>query len=241
MTEEIINDLKGYSNKNKIPILCRFFKTNKGEYGEGDIFWGINLPSIRLLAKKYRDIDLAVVTKLIENRVHEIRMLALLILVYKYRKSNDYLREEIFLLYINNIKYINNWDLVDVSSPHIVGEYLLNKDKEILVVMSKSDNLWEKRISIISTFSFIRKNDYYYTLKIAKQLLDDKHDLIHKAVGWMLREIYKRDEKVIIRFLDEFANKMPRTALRYTIEKMPLEERAYYLHDKFKQSKLKLI
>ncbi len=207
----------------------RFFKTGKGEYGEGDIFLGIRVPVLRQLVKKYRDIKLSDVKKLIKSKYHEERLCALLLLVEKFKKGTDHEKEDIFNFYINSAEYINNWDLVDCSAHLISGAYLENRDKKILYKLAESPNLWERRIAIMSTFYLIKKNRFDDALKISAILLDDKEDLIHKASGWMLREIGKRDVIQEKKFLDKYYGKMPRTMLRYAIEKFPEEERQKYL------------
>lgn len=207
----------------------RFFKTGKGEYGEGDVFYGLNTPEMKSLVQKYWDsICPQDIQVLLNSEVHEERMIGLLILVKKYEK-NTVAQKLIFDFYLENTKNINNWDLVDVTAPNIVGSYLLDKDRKILHELAKSNNLWEKRIAIISTLSFIRKNDFQDTLIISKILLNDKHDLIHKAVGWMLREVGKRNQEIEENFLKKYYKTMPRTMLRYAIEKFDEEKRLEYL------------
>ncbi|MGB8816233.1 MAG: DNA alkylation repair protein [Minisyncoccia bacterium] len=215
-------EIRQYSSKAKAEILQRFFKTGKGQYGEGDIFLGVLVPDIRAVAKKFYDkICLDDISPLISSKIHEERLLSLLILVIKFEKGNEESRQEICDFYFKNTKYINNWDLVDLSAPKIVGVYLFDKNRKILFKFAKSKNLWEKRIAILSTFYFIKKMDFSNTLKIARILLLDKHDLIHKAVGWMLREVGKRSFVVEEKFLLANYKKMPRTMLRYAIEKFP--------------------
>lgn len=223
-------DLDKQTNKKQAAILQRFFKTRKGEYGYGDIFLGIKVPVQRSIARKYLDLDLEDVQTLLKNKIHEYRLVALIIMVLKFNQSGLPQQEKIYKLYLKNYKNINNWDLVDLSAPNIVGQYLLNKPKKILYDFANSQNLWKKRIAIISTFTFIRQQKFSDTIKIAKILLKDKHDLIHKAVGWMLREAGKRNEKILIDFLDSYSKTMPRTMLRYAIEKLPENKRLYYLN-----------
>ena len=228
--ENLKKDFEKIQNPEKAKILLRFFKTGVGEYGYGDIFLGITVPQQRLLVKKYFDLSLNDTSELLHSKIHEHRLTALLILVKKFEKEKDYnIKEEIYNLYLENSKYINNWDLVDLSAPKIVGSFLLNKNREILYKLAKSENLWEKRISIISTFTFIRNLEYNDTIEISKILLHDSHDLIHKAVGWMLREMGKRDINILKNFLNSNYKNMPRTMLRYSIEKLPEDLRAYYL------------
>jgi len=222
-------EIKKAANPKQAKLLQRFFKTGKGQYGEGDIFLGIKVPVQRAIAKKYTDIFLVDLTKLIQSKIHEQRMIALFILIDKNKKANDQDKKNIFNIYLENTKHINNWDLVDLSAPNIVGQYLLDKKRDLLYKLAKSKNLWQKRISVLSTFTFIRNNQFGDSLKIAKILLLDKHDLIHKAVGWMLREVGKKDQLVEEKFLKKHYQKMPRTMLRYAIEKFSQIKRTYYL------------
>ena len=224
-------ELAKKANQDKAKILQRFFKTGKGEYGEGDIFLGITVPESRKIAKKYSDLSYNNIRNLLESKIHEERLIALLILVNNYNKNIEK-RNEIFDFYIENINNINNWDLVDLTADKIVGSFLFEKDKNILYKLAKSSNLWEKRIAIISTFHFIKNNEFSDTLKIAEILLNDKRDLIHKAVGWMLREIGKRNLKVEEEFLKKYYKNMPRTMLRYAIEKFSEVKRKVYLNRK---------
>lgn len=227
MFHELNQELEKEQNPKHAEVSQRFFKTGKGQYGEGDVFLGIKVPVLRKISKKYKELSLENIESLLESNIHENRLVALFILIQKYKEDN----KEIFDFYLSNIKNINNWDLVDLSAPNIVGEFLLkNKNmKNILYDFSKSDNLWKKRIAIVSTFAFIKNNDFEDALKISKLLLNDKHDLIHKAVGWMLREIGKRDLPVLEDFLKKHCKTMPRTMLRYSIEKFPEAERKVWL------------
>lgn len=227
-----IKKLKRYSSQKRKKANEWFFKTGKGEYGEGDKFIGVSMPNARKVAKEFTDLPLIEIRKLIRNKIHEVRMLALLILTYKYKKSNDKDKEKIYKFYLRNTKYINNWDLVDVSAHKIIGAYLFNKSRRPLYKLSSSKNLWEQRISIISCFAFINAKDFEDALKISEKLLNHKHDLIHKAVGWMLREIGKKDEKVLKKFLKKHYKNMPRTMLRYAIEKFSKIQRDKYLKGK---------
>ncbi len=230
LKEKIIEELKTVSRKEKKEISQRFFKTGKGEYGEGDIFVGITVPEIRDICKRhFEEMTLKNAEYFVQNKIHEYRLFGLLILTYMWKKSDDAKRNDIFNLYIKNLRYVNNWDLVDLSAPNIVGEYLKEKDRTILYELAKSNDLWKQRVAIISTFSFTRNNDFEDTLKIAKILLNHKHDLIHKAVGWMLREIGKKDQDVEEEFLKKYYKKMPRTMLRYAIERFEEGERQRYL------------
>jgi|WetSurMetagenome_2_1015567.scaffolds.fasta_scaffold00374_24 3-methyladenine DNA glycosylase AlkD len=274
---QLKKDIRKLADPKKAKHLQRFFKTGKGEYAEGDVFLGIVVPQSRILAKKYKDLDLNDLKSLIASKYHEERLIALFILINKYNTTNH--KKICFHFYIKNMKYINNWDLVDLSAPNIVGKHLFtiagsshlfedfskpigntktvnlnNSDKtaaraskivsneiarkishkeihpfEILEILSKSENLWERRIAVLATFWFIKNNRFEESLKISEMLLYDKHDLMRKAVGWMLREIGKRDQKILIKFLDKHCKVMPRTMLRYAIEKFPEMLRKHYL------------
>jgi len=226
---QLKKDLKKLADPQKAKHLQRFFKTGKGEYGEGDIFLGITVPMSRKIAIKFKGLSFSEITKLLQSKVHEERLIALLILVQKFDKADEKTQKVIFEFYLQGTKYINNWDLVDLSSHEIIGGYLLEKDKGILIKLAKSKNIWERRIACISTFEFIRNNKLDISLRLARMLLQDKHDLIHKAVGWMLREVGKRNLKTEIAFLDKYCKKMPRTMLRYAIEKFPEKLRMSYL------------
>ena len=226
MLKKLKNDLKKAGNKKQATLLQRFFKTGPGQYGEGDIFLGIKVPVQRAIAKKY-DLGLKEIQKLLDSGIHEERLVGLFILIKKYVKSED--KKEIFNFYLKNTKRVNNWDLVDLSSHKIMGNYLLDKKRKILYKLAKSKNLWERRISIISTFAFIDNNDFKDALKIAEIHLEDSHDLIHKAVGWVLREIGKKDKKVLEGFLKKHYKQMPRTMLRYSIERFEENLRQKYL------------
>src|SRR3989338_6876824 len=225
-------ELSSLANPTQAKLLQRFFKTGKGEYGEGDIFLGIKVPEQRKLAKKYSSFSLAEIKELIYSKIHEERLIGFLILTYKYPKSSNEDKEQIFNFCIQHSKQMNNWDLVDLTAPKIIGEFLINKEEErkILYTFAHSENLWQRRISIISTFTFIRQKQFQDSLVLAELLLNDKHDLIHKAVGWMLREVGKKDLSLLESFLNKHCTHMPRTMLRYSIEKLPEEKRKAYLH-----------
>lgn len=229
MLDQIRKDLSQLSNSERAKNLSWFFKTGKGQYGEGDIFLGISVPEQRKVAKRYIDLSLKDLQELLSSKIHEHRLTALLILVFKYEKADNVGKEQIFRFYLKNTENINNWDLVDLSAPRIIGDYLYKKDRSILFKLAKSNNLWERRIAILSTFNFIRNNDFEDSLSIAKLLLHDEHDLIHKAVGWMLREIGKKDQEIEERFVSKYCSEMPRTMLRYAIEKFDENKRKYYL------------
>lgn len=232
MQHEIIKDeLFKLGNSKNIELLMKFFKSFKDGYGEGDLFIGINVPDQRKIAKKYfKEISLNETELLLCDVYHECRLTALLILVYKYQKlNNDNEKKEIVDLYLKNTEFINNWDLVDTSADKILGAYLFDKDKSVLHKLSRSKSLWEQRISIIATFYFIRNKQFEETLKISKTLLNHKHDLINKAVGWMLREVGKRDFEIEYNFLKINYKEMPRTMLRYSIEKFEEHLRQKFL------------
>ncbi len=230
--ESFRKELNSKAKKDHAKILQRFFKTGPGEYGEGDIFIGLKVPVIRSIVKTNLDLTLKEIQELLKSPIHEERLSALLILVKKFEKANETEKEKIFNFYLKNIRFINNWDLVDLSAPNIVGNYLLNRDKKLLYNLAKSEKLWEKRIAILSTFSFIKDNRFDDSLKISDILLNDKHDLIHKGVGWMLREIGKRSLATEEEFLKNRYKNMPRTMLRYSIEKFPEKKRQAYLKGK---------
>ena len=226
--------LKQLANRETAEIQQKFFKTGPGEYGEGDIFIGVRVPDLRKLAKEFQDLTFSEVRALLASSIHEERLLGLLILVRKYASSDEITKKKIYELYLENTPFINSWDLVDGSAHHIVGAFLMDKNKASLYRLAKSENLWERRIAIISTFHFIKHDQYQETLKIAKILLTDPEDLIHKAVGWMLREIGKRDGVTEETFLKKHYMKMPRTMLRYAIEKFPEPKRQQYLKGKIR-------
>ncbi len=229
MLFKLKKELRGLANPQQAKILQRFFKTGPGEYGEGDIFLGIKVPVQRSVAKKYLDLTFSEIQQLLRSKIHEHRLVALLILVKQYEKGDLRVKQKIFDLYLSNTRNINNWDLVDLSAPNIVGNYLLNKPRQILYKLAKSKLLWDRRISILATLAFIRNNEFSDTYKLAEILLNDQDDLMHKAVGWMLREAGKRDQNLEVKFLDRYARKMPRTMLRYAIEKFGPARRSHYL------------
>lgn len=227
--EEIKINLKAYASSEKADLLQRFFKTKKGEYGEGDIFLGVVVPHTRLVAKKYVDVLLSDIKELLYSKIHEERLCALLILVEKYNKADEKNKKVIADFYSKNLKQANNWDLVDLSAPKILGEYLMDKPRDILYKLVKSKNLWEKRVSVLSCFAFIKRGEFEDALKISEILLTDPHDLIQKAVGWMLREVGKRSLSTEEIFLKKYYKNMPRTMLRYSIEKFPAGKKAFYM------------
>lgn len=230
MINKLKKELKKLANPQKAATLQRFFKTAPGQYGEGDIFLGTTVPQLRMLSKSFPNLPLAEIELLLTSDIHEERLLALFILIKQFQKGDISQKEKIFNFYLQHLKHINNWDLIDSSCEYILGAYLNDKPKGLLLKFAKSNDLWQKRIAIISTFHYIKKGDADLTMQIATILLHDKHDLIHKAVGWMLREVSNRCSKeTLINFLDEHASTMPRTMLRYAIEKFSAEERQHYL------------
>ncbi len=232
MLSEIKKDIEKEKNPEQAKNLQRFFKTGKGQYGEGDIFLGIKVPIQRSIVKKHwKTATMKDIQELLDSKIHEERLIALLILVEMYKKAkNDTLKKrEIFEFYLKNTQNVNNWDLVDLSAPNIVGDFSSIDGTEVIRFLAKSKNLWERRIAMVSTAAFIRKRNFGETLAIADMLINDEHDLIHKAVGWMLREVGKKNVEVLEIFLRERYKTMPRTMLRYAIEKFPEETRKKYL------------
>jgi 3-methyladenine DNA glycosylase AlkD len=216
-------------NAPRAAILQRFFKTGPGDYGAGDRFLGITVPVLRRLARAYQALPLADVAALLRSSWHEERLLALLILVRRYGRAAPSEREAIYRLYRRRRARINNWDLVDCSAEHIVGAHLRDADRSSLEALARSKRVWDRRIAVMATFHYIKQGEYGTTLRLARLLLDDKHDLIHKAVGWMLREVGKRDRAVEEAFLRRHAQRMPRTMLRYAVERFPPALRRRYL------------
>ena len=238
MMQELLSEFQLLANPEKAKILSGFFKTGKGQYGEGDVFLGIVVPLQRKLAKRYSTISLADIQTLLYSKIHEHRLTALFILILQYGKLKSQTERKLFVdFYLANAKSVNNWDLVDQSAPNILGTYLLNEtDRSCLYSLVKSKNLWERRIAVLATFAFIRNGDFADTIKLSELLLKDSHDLMHKAVGWMLRETGKRDLPVLKEFLNLHAGIMPRTMLRYAIEKLPEVERKWYMNNNNFQS-----
>lgn len=222
-------ELQKLGTVKKAKVSAWFFKTQKGQYGYGDVFYGVTVPQQREISKRYQALSLSELLILLKSKVHECRLTALLILVGQYRQADEGVRHRIVNFYLKHRARINNWDLVDASASYILGVHLLGKDRSILYKLANSKNLWDKRIAIITTAAFIRAGEYTDTLAIAKILLADKHDLIHKAAGWMLREVGKKSLVAEEKFLDVYAAIMPRTMLRYAIEKIPEEKRKIYL------------
>ncbi len=230
---EVIKDIQKLANPEKAKAYQWFFKTGKGQYGEGDVFLGLTVPQQRSVVKKHLGLSLPKIQTLLKSKFHEHRLVGLLILVNKFQKADENEKARIFNFYLKNTKYVNNWDLVDLTAHKIVGAFLLDKKRKLLYDLAVSKNLWERRISVIATFAFINKHEFDDSIRICKILLKDKHDLIHKACGWMLREIGKKDIKVLEKFLKQHYKVMPRTMLRYSIEKFEETKRKKILHGKW--------
>ncbi len=227
----ILNELLSVANPEKAKFLQGFFKTGKGQYAEGDVFLGIVVPNIRDIVKTNKELPLSEIQILLDSEYHEARLAGLLFLVQQFKKSKkEEEKKEIFDFYLKNAQRANNWDLVDVTCRDVIGRYLLDKgDRDVLYKLAESDNLWEQRIAIVSTWMFIKYKDYTETLSLSEKLLNHKHDLMHKAVGWMLREVGKKDKETLVDFLQIHYRNMPRTALRYAIEHFSPEEKAYFM------------
>ena len=222
-------ELKKLSDPEQAMKLQGFFKTGEGEYGEGDIFLGLRVPDQRRIAKQFKDIPLKDVQELLQSGIHEHRLTALFILTEQFNRGDEEARKRIVDLYLGNTAHVNNWDLVDCSAHKILGEWLVDKPRDLLYEMAKSESLWERRISMISTFAFIRRGDLSDALALALALIEDGHDLIHKASGWVLREVGKKDQSALEGFLSEHYQHMPRTMLRYALERLPEERRRFYM------------
>jgi 3-methyladenine DNA glycosylase AlkD len=227
--ELAIEALKTLANPDRADVSRRFFKTGPGEYSEGDEFLGVSVPAVRTLSRALRTMTLDALVELLRSRYHEARLLALLAMVDRYKRGDESTREDVYRAYLANTDQVNNWDLVDSSAEHIVGGHLWQRDRKLLGHWAVSQSMWERRIAVLATFHFIRKGEYDDTLDVAEKLLRDREDLIHKAVGWMLREIGKRDRAVLDEFLGRHYTQMPRTMLRYAIEKHDPHERQRYL------------
>ncbi len=229
--DNLKKELDTLKNPERAKASQRYFKTGKGQYGEGDVFIGLTNPILRALAKKYVHLGYPEIQQMLTSKIHEYRLVALMILANKYRKAkkDNFEKRRIYEFYLKNTENINNWDLVDISAPHIVGEFTQKDGTEILMMFAKSESLWERRIAIVSTLPLIKKSRFGETLAISEMLMKDEHDLIHKAVGWMLREVGKKNVKVLELFLLPRYKIMPRTMLRYSIEKFPEEKRQKYL------------
>ena len=227
--QDLQTGLRSLGNPSDAAFLAKFFKTGPGQYGEGDVFIGVRVPVIRKVARQFKGLPLMDVECLLHSPIHEERLAALVILVAQVASGDGKARKAIYDLYLANTKFINNWDLVDLSAPPIVGAYLADRSRRPLYRLAKSSRLWDRRISILATFHFIRRGDFADTLAIAEILLGDREDLMHKAVGWMLREVGKRDVVALKQFLGRHCRVMPRTMLRYAIEKFPEKQRRSYL------------
>jgi 3-methyladenine DNA glycosylase AlkD len=225
IAEKIRSELRGVADTSKVQLQQGFFKTGPGQYGEGDVFLGVTVPQSRKIANSYQSADLDSVRELLRSKVHEERLVALLILVGKYDSGENGIAD----FYLEHLQYVNNWDLVDLTASNILGKHLDNKDRSLLYKLARSSNVWERRIAIVATYHFIRSNDFGSTFRIAEVLLGDSHDLIHKASGWMLREVGKRNVVLLENFLDHHYKKMPRTMLRYAIERLPERRRKFYI------------
>lgn len=224
--------LLALANPKKAGFLAGFFKTGKGQYAEGDCFLGITVPAIRKLSRQFHQLGHTDCERLLQSAYNEERLLGLLILVEQYRKGDAGVKNKVYQIYLNNLPRVNNWNLVDGSAPYIVGAHLLNQNRNLLYQLAQSLSHWDRRIAVLATFAFIRSGDFTDTLKLAEQLLDDEHDLLHKACGWMLREVGKRDQSVLEGFLGQHFAAMPRTMLRYAIERLSPAKRAGYLTGK---------
>ena len=223
---QIVRELRALSDDEKKIVLPRFFKTGKGEYGEGDRFLGVVVPATRSVAKRYKDVPYEVLEALLESEWHECRLCSLLILIEKYKKEP----EQAVRFYLSHTEGINNWDLVDLSAPYILGSFLVgSKDRKILYQLAGSTNMWERRIAVVSTLMLIRHGQFNDTIRLAELLLDSRHDLMQKSIGWMLREVGKRDQDILVGFLEKHRRQMPRTMLRYAIEKFPMEQRKHFM------------
>ncbi|MDR3275206.1 MAG: DNA alkylation repair protein [Endomicrobium sp.] len=230
LKENLLKDLKKYKNEVFAKYHAKYFQTQKGGYGEGDFFWGIKVPQQRVIAGKYWEyMNLKDIEELLKHKIHEVRLTTLMILIEKYKKSDDSIKYNIVRIYLRNSKYINNWDLVDLSALNITGSYWYNNSLIDFWKYAKSKNLWKERIAMISTLYFIKQARFAETLKLAELFLSHKHDLMHKASGWMLREIGEKNTDALVSFLDKYSAVMPRTMLRYSIEKLSLEKRKYYM------------
>ncbi|HSX47307.1 MAG TPA: DNA alkylation repair protein [Patescibacteria group bacterium] len=228
-SEDVINELQRLSSSKRAKSSAWYFKTGIGQYGEGDQFIGVSVPEQRKVAIKFKALPLPEVVKLLHSPIHEHRLSALFILVNQYKSGDKVAKKLIASTYHKNRRFVNNWDLVDSSAPYILGDYLKTHSTNVLIRLANSKSMWDRRIAIISTFAFIKEERFDLTLNIANMLLKDKEDLIHKATGWALREVGKKDQKILKDFLNTNINKMPRTTLRYSIERLPIKDRKYYM------------
>jgi 3-methyladenine DNA glycosylase AlkD len=221
--------LRAAASSEKARLLQRFFKTGPGEYGEGDVFLGVTVPITRRVSRQSDGLALSEVRILLRSRFHEERLLALLILVRRFERGDHALRQRLFTFYLQHLRCINNWDLVDLSAPRIIGAWLLGRDRSVLDRLSQSEDLWERRVAVLATFAFLPQDDFDDALRLCRRLLGDQHDLIHKACGWLLREVGKRNLSVLEAFLEAHARQMPRTTLRYAIERMSSTRRRFWM------------
>jgi len=226
-------ELKAAGTAERAIGAARYFKTGKGEYGEGDVFLGVTVPALRKIAKQYRELEIEELEMLLRSRAHEHRAAALEILVEQYRRGDDKVRRQVFDFYLHNTRYVNNWDLVDGSCRGIVGEHLRTRSRRVLDKLARSESVWERRIAMVSTMPLVWGGETDDALRIAELLLDDAHDLIHKAVGWLLREVGDEDQAALVGFLKKHYERVPRTALRYAIEHFPMEQRKQMLKGEF--------
>jgi 3-methyladenine DNA glycosylase AlkD len=237
VTSAILSDLKALENKTRAAFLMGFFKTGQGQYAEGDKFMGLSVPAQRKVALTYAQAaTLEDIDQLLKNELHEVRQTSLMILGWMFEKANDDLKRQIYTFYLNHTQFINNWDMVDGSAPTIVGQFILThpQEKKRLLTLIKSTNMWERRIAMVATYAFIKAKELEIVFQLAEKLLIDKQDLIHKAMGWMLREAGKVDRVALERFLDKYASTMPRTALRYSLEKFDSDTKTHYMRLKSK-------
>ncbi len=233
MLDLLIQEIQALANPERASIMAKYFKTGKGQYAEGDQFIGLSNPQLRDIVRKfYRTLPPDAVVPLLTNPIHEYRLCGLMLWVAQFPKAPSALKEEIIALYLNHLTYINNWDLVDSSAYYLLGAWLLDKDRSLLYELAQRPHLWSQRVAMVSTLAFIRKGQWADTFRLASIFLTHPHDLMHKATGWMLREVGKKDELALREFLDEYCTQMPRTMLRYAIEKLPEKERQYYLRKK---------
>ena len=229
--KKILEEIKNSSNKEFAEHHQIFFKTAKGEYGEGDMFYGLKVPTIRTIAKKHwEQINIERIEELLQDPYHEVRLAALFLMILKYEKGTNETKEEIINLYLSNTKFINNWDLVDLSAPKIIGKYAYENEKpEIIYNLANENSLWPERIAVIASLYYIKKSDFSIILNLSEKFLLHEHDLMRKAVGWMLREMGKIELEPLYKFLDKHYKVMPRTMLRYSIERLSPDKRAYYM------------
>ena len=229
LVQAVRSELQAFADPIRADFVVRYFQAKPGQYAEGDQFWGVSNPQVRQVVRRWCTLPPGQLLLLLHDPIHECRLTALLIMVDQFAKASEEGRRELYGMYVSNMKYINNWDLVDASARDIVGRYLYDKDRSVLLDMARQPDLWTQRVAIVATHYYIRKGEYQDTLAVARLLLEHTHHLIHKAVGWMLREVGKRDLDVLEEFLHEHIREMPRTSLRYAIERLQPSRRQYYL------------